>query len=306
VTGVLGISRVHFGCLQVFAAAVMWGTYGLFVRSLSYPPEYILFSRYFFGLIGLLVFTSVKDGFAWVKPSMPHWKWMILPAALTGLSWLAYTYALQHTFVANAAFLAYTAPVFTLILAPFILKEKLESGSIIALLLSLSGTLAIMGYNSLFFAGATLKGDLYALSAGVLGGLTISFIKKIPAEISGYKVNIVMSTFIAMILFPLALRADGQISLKSLPLMLAMGILLQAIATTLFYTGLRSIKAQHSAILTYADPLAATVMAALFLAESITLGSLLGGAFIIASGTIIVLNNRVSPALEKVKLEQAG
>jgi drug/metabolite transporter (DMT)-like permease len=65
---------------------------------------------------------------------------------------------------------------------------------------------------------------------------------------------------------------------------------------------LRWIKAQHSALLTYLDPLAATVLAAVLLAEKITFGSAIGGLLIIASGVIIVLNNRTSPAMEKVRL----
>ena len=81
-----------------------------------------------------------------------------------------------------------------------------------------------------------------------------------------------------------------------------MGLLHQAVGTTLFYTGLRRIKAQHSAILTYLDPLAATILAAVVLAEKITIGSTIGGLLIIASGVIIVLEKRTTPALEKVKL----
>jgi drug/metabolite transporter (DMT)-like permease len=82
----------------------------------------------------------------------------------------------------------------------------------------------------------------------------------------------------------------------------AMGLISQTLGTTLFYTGLRTMKAQHSAILTYVDPLAATILASLFLAEQITFGSVIGGTLIIASGIMIVLQNRVNPALEQVKM----
>jgi drug/metabolite transporter (DMT)-like permease len=227
---------------------------------------------------------------------------ILLPAFLTGFSWLLYTYALNHTLIANAAFLAYTAPVFTIIFAAFIIKEKLEPKSAVALGFALLGALSIMGYNTLLFSGAGLIGDTYALMAGITGGLIISYVKKIPAELPGFIVNLILSGLISLAVLPFALTAGGFGGWKNIGLLALMGLLHQAVGTTLFYTGLRWIKAQHSAILTYLDPLAATVLAAVLLAEKITFGSAIGGLLIIASGVIIVLNNRTSPAMEKVRL----
>ena len=60
----------------------------------------------------------------------------------------------------------------------------------------------------------------------------------------------------------------------------------------MFHIGLRLIKAQHAGIMTYIEPLAATILAALFLHEAITAGSLLGGTLIIVAGLLIVFRNR--------------
>lgn len=300
------VNETQLGFLLVIAAALVWSTYGLFVRILDCSPLLIIFFRYFFGFTGLLAFAITRDRFCWVKPALPYTKMILLPAFLTGLSWLLYTYALNHTLIANAAFLAYTAPVFTIIFALFIIKEKLEPKSAVALGLALLGALAIMGYNTLIFdllfAGSGLNGDIYALMAGITGGLVISYVKKIPAELPGYIINLILSGLISMATLPFALKAGGYGSWRNLALLVLMGLLHQAVGTTLFYTGLRWIKAQHSAILTYIDPLAATILAAILLAEKITIGSAIGGLLIIASGVIIVLNNRTSPALEKIRL----
>jgi drug/metabolite transporter (DMT)-like permease len=281
---------------------LLWGTYGIFVKSLDYPAEHIIFFRYFFGFTGLLVFVAIKDGFAWVTLSAPDWKWLVLPALFTGVSWLAYTYALKHTFVANAVFLAYTAPVFTVLFAPFIIKEKIEISSAIALVFSLSGTLFIISYNTLFIGGGVLRGDLFALFGGIIGGLIISFIKKVPSTLSGYRANMIISGMIALALLPLYLRVGHSTTWQGYLLLLGMALVNQSLATTMFYTGLRSIKAQHSAVLSYVDPLAATLMASLILSESITLGSLIGGVLIIAGGVLIVIKNKSVPSPEKFKM----
>lgn len=295
------MSKEKLGILQVIAAALLWGTYGIFVKSLDIPPQIIIFYRYFFGFVGLLVFVGARDGFTWVGVSVQHWKWLYLPALFTGVSWLAYTYALKYTFIANAAFLTYTAPVFTVLFAPLIIKEKIESSSIFALVLALFGTLAIMGYNTLFIGEGVLTGDLYALAGGIVGGLIISFIKKVPPALSGYRANLIMSGMITMALLPFLLQTPGRLGWQDYLLLMAMGLIHQSLATTLFHTGLRLMKAQYSAVLSYIDPLVATIMAGIFLAETITIGSIIGGILIMVSGVIIVLRNRALPAPERVK-----
>ncbi len=285
------ISKTQVGYFQVFLAALTWGTYGLFVKLLDYPAEQIIFFRYFFGFVGLLLFVAIKDGFCWIGSSLGYWKYLLMPALFTGISWLAFTYALKYTYVANAVFLAYTAPVFTVLFAPLIIKEKIERGSIFSLILALAGTLFIMGYNNLIVGGGVLRGDLFSLFGGLVGGLIISYVKKVPEALLGYRANLIMSGMIALGLFPLALRVYSGPDLRDISILFAMSILNQAVATTLFYTGLRKIKAQHSAVLSYVDPLAATLMASLILSEVVTLGSLIGGALIITGGVLIVFKN---------------
>ena len=297
--------NINPGYLQIFFAALIWGTYGLFVRALDYSPEYILFHRFLFGFIGILIYTSIKDGLASIKPALVHWKWMLFPSVLTCLSWLAYTYALAYTSVANAAFLIYTAPVFTVIFAPLILKEKLEARTIVALIVSLLGTSAIMGYSSLFSIGESLIGDVIALIGGMTYGFIALFLKKAPAGLLGLPSNILSSGYIALGLLPFAIISMTQFRWDGILLLMLLGLLQQSFGTTLFHMGLRSVKAQHAGILTYIEPLAATAMAALFLSEGITWGSILGGSLIIIGGMIVVTrkNNKTVPVKTEIKVE---
>lgn len=280
--------QAKIGYLQVTLAALIWGSYGLFVRALDYPPENILFFRFLFGFLGLLFYTLIKDGTSWVKPAMVHWKVMLLPALLAGLSWMAYTYSIKYTSVSNAAFLIYTAPVFTVIFAPLVLKEKIEIRTLVALVFSLLGTTAIMGFNSLFSSGTSLLGDVIALFGGIAYGFMSLFLKRIPTSMLGLPSNIILSGYISLALLPFALFSMRQLTWNGLLLLLVLGLVQQTFAASMFHIGLRSIKAQHAGILTYIEPLAATAMAALFLYEGITFGSMLGGALIIASGLIVV------------------
>ncbi len=298
-TEVIDERKLKLGYLQILAAAIIWGTYGLFVRALDYSPEYILFHRFLFGFIGLLIFTSIRDGLASLRPALVHWKWMIIPALLTGLSWMAYTYSLIFTTVANAAFLIYTAPVFTVLFAPLMLKEKLELKSIAALFVSLLGTGAIMGYSGLFSSGASLLGDIIALLGGMTYGFLALFLKRAPREILGLPSNVMLSGYVTLALFPFIVTSLGRFSWEGIMILLALGLFQQSFGATLFHLGLQRVKAQHAGILTYIEPLAATLMAALFLYEGLTWGSILGGGLIMAGGMIVVLRRSAKKVVEK-------
>ena len=297
--------NINPGYLQIFFAALIWGSFGLFVRVLDYSPGYILFYRFLSGFIGILIYTSIKDGLASLKPALVHWKWMLIPSLLISLSWFAYTYAIGYTSIANAAFLIYTAPVFTVIFAPLVLKEKLEARTIVALVISLLGTSAIMGYSSLFSIGASLVGDIIALMGGITYGFVALFLKKAPQGLLGLPSNVLSSGYIALGLLPFAIISMSQFRWDGLLLLIALGLLHQSFGTTLFHLGLRSVKAQHAGILTYIEPLAATAMAALFLSEGLTWGSILGGTLIITGGMIVVFrkNNKTVPVKTEIKVK---
>ncbi len=287
-----GAITERIGYLQVIGAAMVWGSYGLFVRALDCSPLYILAHRFLFGFIGLLIFFSLTRGLASLKPALSHWKWMLLPALVTAFSWLAYTYALANTSVANAVFLVYTAPVYTVFFAPIFLGEKLEARTVAALAISLLGTGAIIGYSSLFSAGSNLPGDLAAIFGGITYGFLTLVLKRAPTAVLGLPSSFLVTGLIALAMLPYVLLSFNQFHWQTMLLLLGLGLTQQTLGSTLFHLGLRSVKAQHVGIMTYIEPLAATLMAALFLYEALTWGAIVGGFLIITGGMMVVLRKK--------------
>lgn len=290
------------GYVQIMAAALMWGSYGLFIRALPYPSELIVFFRFLFGLIGLLLVALARRDYACFKP-VPAWKRLALAGVLSSFSWLAYTYSLAYTSVANAVFLTYTYPVFVILLAPLMLKERVEKRSIWALAVSLAGIAAIMGRDGLFGSGSVTTGDWSALGGGIMYALFLLVLKGVPPGMLGFVSNVIISTVICLIAFPLALPSLHLLDLSGAFILVLMGILLQCGASTLYHLGLRTTRAQHACILTYVDPFSATILAALFLREPLYLFSL-GGGLLIMAGGIIVFTCR-EPLSADADLEQA-
>lgn len=276
------------GYVQILAAALIWGSYGLFVRALTYPPELIVFFRFLFGFLSLLAMAAVTGNFYRLKPPS---QWQILLAAgfINSFSWMFYTGAFVLTSVANAVFLLYTAPCFVVLLAPPFLKEPIEKRSIIALILCLAGTASIMGYTGLYLAGPGWRGDLLALVAGFTYAVIILILKRLPSELLGLTSNVYLSAVITMVTFPFAVRSIHLITLPGLLMLLALGFVQQGVASTLYHAGLGKVKAQQAGILTYLEPFSAVIFASLFLHEGLTLGSILGGILILTGGIIILL-----------------
>lgn len=111
--------------LQIVIACFIWGTYGLFVQLVPYPPEVIVFFRFLFGAITLITVLSFKKQVHTLKPTA-GWKTMIIISAINSISWITLTRAITYTSVAQGFILYYTAPCFVVLLAPFLLKERIE------------------------------------------------------------------------------------------------------------------------------------------------------------------------------------
>ena len=287
--------------LQILLACLIWGSYGLFVRLLPYPAEVIVFFRFLFGGLFLVGLAAATGNLSQVKPST-HWKTMVLISIINSTSWLALSRAIKYTSVANGFILYYTAPCFVVMLAPLLLKERLEKKSLAALGFCFVGIVVTMGFSELGRGEHAFQGNLLGLSSGLTYALYVLGLKRIPASSLGLNSNIYLCGVISLISFPLALPAISQVTLSGLLVLIALGLSIQTTATTVYMVGLRKVKAQHASILSYSEALFAVLLSMAFLHESITLNVVIGGLLIFAGGVIIV--SRKGKA-EKVSEEEA-
>lgn len=278
----------RLGYFQAILAALIWGSYGLFVRSLGYPPELILFFRFLFGFLFLFAIAYSTGKLLWTE-AVIQWRKFLLIGFLCSTSWYAYTFSLTYTSVANAVFLLYTAPCFVVILSPFILKEKVEKKAIFSLIISLLGMAVIMKGSGLAFNTNSWLGDTISLTSGLLYALALIATKKLPGNLLGLTANVYVSFMACMFCFPMAVRHLHLIQPNDLPLLIALGVVQQGGASSLFYAALSHIKAHQASILTYLDPVFSVLFAFIFLKESIGLSSIVGGLIILLGG-IVILN----------------
>lgn len=298
-TNLLVFQSDYLAYLQIILACFIWGSYGLFIRMIDYPPELIVFFRFFLASVTLILFAGLTGKMTQFKT--PKWKWLVAIGMINTISWLTLTNSVALTSVANGFILYYTAPCFVVLLAPIFLKEKIEKRSLIALALSFAGIISIMGLNGFSQGSKVLQGNTLGLISGITYALFIIGLKYLPSNVLGLVSNTYMCSTIACMTLPLALPHFHAISLSGFLVLLLMSLFIQVIATTIYMLGLRKVKAQHAGIICYSEALFAMLFAAIFLNESFTFG-LIGGTILIIIGGFIIMSKKEatqSPATDR-------
>ena len=274
------------GYIKIAVAAIIWGSVSLLVRALDLPVLLMVFYRFLFAVaaaLSVLVFSRSSFKIRTKK----NLSLLILSGFFLTLNWVFFFYALVLTTVANAVLVTYTAPILVALFAPHFLKEKLEWNTVISLVLAMSGISFILSPADLSM-GKPLLGIIFAFGTSLTYASLVIIAKEL---LPGLPVLIIIfyQSLIAMVaLSPFSLLGGGPKGFEAWFLLIIMGIVHTLIAPYLYLSGLKVVKAQRAGILTYFDPLSATIFAALFLGEIPGFYTLLGGILIIAAGYNII------------------
>jgi drug/metabolite transporter (DMT)-like permease len=150
----------------VLIAVLLWSTGGLFIKLTSLDAYQVTFFRSL--LAGLTVAILTR------KHGLRIDAFGVLTSIIYATLLFLFVWATKKTTAANAIFLQYTAPIYILILAPFVIGEKFHWRDLITVIFCIGGM-------SLFFVGkleiADYQGNIAALFSGVFLGLYIMLLK---------------------------------------------------------------------------------------------------------------------------------
>lgn len=267
------------------SAMLIFGSIGLVSRNIQLSSGQIALTRGVIGSIFLLLASkALKEKTSWqvIKPNLLL---LIISGAGIGFNWILMFEAYQFTSIANATLSYYFAPVFVVILSPFLLKEKVTPIKIGCILAALGGMFLIVGVG-----GGEGKNHVigigYGLAAAVLyAGVVI--LNKYLKGLSGLETTLIQISAATAVLLPYILLTEAisvfQIDTRSAVFLIIMGLIHTGLAYLLYFTGMNKLKAQTVAVLSYTDPISAILMSALFLGEKLTLLQILGGVLILGA-----------------------
>ena len=230
--------------------------------------------------------------------------------AILTLNWFLFLSALDMTTVATAELLGYTGPVFVAALAPLVTRERFDTRILLPLALSLGGIVVILAPQGLSVAnGEELLGAAFAFASALTYATLLLRSKKILRGISGSALMLVEYSVASAILLPFVVvlysRGQGPTTPRAYAALATLGIVQTAFAGLVFLGGLRRIRTDRAAILTYTEPVSAVLFAALLLGEPLTVPTVVGALMVVAGG-LVVARLEAPAAREPVPFEAAG
>lgn len=215
-------------------------------------------------------------------------KWISLLGIALGLNWVFLFTALLYTPIARAVLIYYLAPVLAILISAKFLKEKILKFQILLILMAFLGLLTIMSEQKMDFTNRDFAGIVFALIAAFFYALIPNlgrFLKDVKSDV----LTFTQLSIASIILLPFVL--SGKISVGKVD-WFAVGILVAVhtvFALFLYMDGLKSIKVNEAALLSYLDPLSAVIYAFLVFGEVPTLRTIIGGFLILSASLLDIL-----------------
>ena len=256
-----------------------WG--GLIIRSFEEASVWqILFLRSFFFLIFLSFFLIV----IYKKNTIQIIKKSGFPAVAGGLflslSFVAYTFAITSTTVANVVFIISTQTVFLAIFGYFFLKEKISMVSFLSILLAMVGITIMVGDS---FSTGSFFGNIVALAIPINFSILVMIIRKFP------QLDMVPAIFYSGVfacIYGLILSDTLEFTSHDILMGFILGVPQLAFGFICITIGSKTTKAVTVGILMLSETLCAPLWVWLFLNEIPPLSVFIGG-FVIVIAVII-------------------
>ncbi|MBT2724956.1 DMT family transporter [Bacillus sp. ISL-46] len=272
--------------IQFILSMIIFGTIGLVVRYIDLSSsERALLSSFLGCLFLLLVFFMIKKKISWnlVKSNA---LFLILSGIALGGNWIFLYQSYDHTTIANATLGYYFAPVFVMLLSPFVLREQLSIKKIVYIGVAIISMLMIVGEG----VSASRSDDILGLSFGLIAAAfyaALLLLNKFIKDMGKLELTIIQLGTTTLLLMPYVFLTEGfgilEVSGSSIPFVLILGIINTGIGFWLFFSGMEKLKGQSIAMLSYVDPFVAILISAIILQEQMTIIQMLGGALLLGS-----------------------
>ncbi|MBN2385970.1 MAG: DMT family transporter [Anaerolineales bacterium] len=279
------------GILAGLAATAIWG--GMYVVSkvvmAVIPPFSLIVLRLALGILTLGIIALIRKNWRVTAGQF----WSIFAVGLVG-----YGISLGFQFVgtdlstaANGSLVTSATPAFVLLFAAILLKEKITSRRLIALLVATLGVLAVIDPRSAQLSSRLFWGNLSLVAAALTWALYSVLVRRLTREVDVLSTSLIAFAGGLPVCLPLgaweaATRGYGAISPGVVAGVLFVGVISTALAMFLWNTAFARLEASLASLTFFAQPVVGTLLGVIFLGEQIT-SLFLAGGFLIGIGLLI-------------------
>ncbi|MBE7025404.1 MAG: hypothetical protein E7408_05060 [Ruminococcaceae bacterium] len=275
--------------LFIIVAGIFWGTSGLFVNFLApfgFSSVQMTAARGVFSAISMVIYTFFYD-----RRLFRANGWELVLYAASGLAMFctasSYYASMQHTSVATAVVLMYTAPIFVMVYSVMFFGEKLSRLKLCSIVGMLVGCVLVSG----IIGGLQWSG--FGIFMGFMAGISYSaynIVTKIQMRRPCHPLTATMYCMVFMAIISLTVAKPGSmaaITLQNpvllLPMLIGLALCTGVIPYFLYTMALKALPVGTASALGIIEPMAATVFSVLFLREPLPLVSCLGIICILGS-----------------------
>lgn len=272
----------HSKLIELNLSVIFISTSGVLGRYIDLPVPIIIFIRALIACALLFAYCKIK-GFSFKIKRKDLWS-VLLGGFLLGAHWITYFFALKLSTVAIGMLALFTFPAITAILEPILLKKKL-----LVIHLALGSLVSFGVY--LLSPDINFENDYFlGICLGVLSAVCYALRNiLLKAKVGLYNQSVLMFSQLAVIsilLFPVFWFMDNSQVVDYLPTTILLALLTTAIGHTMFVYSLNHFSAASASLISSLQPIYGMIMAFIFLSETPSLSTLLGGSVIISTVVI--------------------
>lgn len=214
------------------------------------------------------------------------WKLLLIGVIGVGGNQLTFLVGLGQTSVAHASIIIGLTPVFVLLFSVLLGHERITTNKTIGLAIAFCG-LAVLQSQTSTKVHASLLGDFFVFIAAVTFAIFTVGGKTVRPYFDGITINTVAYVSAGVILSPVTLWHASRFSFSGVTLtgwlsMLYMALFSSVVAYIIFSHAMQFLPASKITMLSYLQPVLATLFAVPLLGEPVTKSLAAGGALVLA------------------------
>ena len=268
---------------------LLFGTIGTLSRYIDMPSSVIALGRAFFSVLTIILILALRrQKLDWddIKRNIG---WLTLSSVFMCCNWVCQFEAFKYTTIAVSTLCYYMQPVFYILAAAIVIKEKLSPKKLVCVAVAFCGMIFVSGVLQTGFHISELKGVLFGIAGGFFYAMVV-LINKYMKDISPVNTTIMQMALVSLIMLPYSAATGGlaaaRVTTVGIICLIVLGALHTGIAYIIYFDAVNKLSAQTVGILSYIDPVEAVLLSAFFLKEPLTIWTIIGAVMILGATAV--------------------
>lgn len=282
--------------IKLMFISATFGTIGFVMHFIPLSSPATVFYRALIGGLFIILMCLVSNKVIDIKSMKENFMILVLTSFFMGLNWVFQFEAFKVSSVAIGTVCYNTMPIFLLIIASIVFKERITIKNIICISIATIGIVLVSNVIETGIQSNQVLGCIYGIFGAVLYALIVVYNRKLSNIATHDKIifQFIFSSII-MAIYVLLIQRNTLFFDKNLDSHTYIIGLISLLTLCLFHTGfcyvhyfnaVSNLKAETVAIMTYIDPVVALLLSYFVLKEQTT-GMQIIGAILILGSTLI-------------------